>query len=186
MTISEIYNAVLKKTEAQIKLLKIEHVDFNDVVNDAFIRVKEEKQQVNINTLYKAVNNLLMEYKHAKQLDKQLYIGQRSANCGKCATQKPVSEFGITTRKKFKKQYIQFYCHECQAEIMSDYRKTQKGKAADRSAKLKYYSTTKGAEARKRASKKQTETTDRRSYYKQWYEKKKLRSQAARQGNTGL
>lgn len=93
-------------------------IDFNDLVNDAYLQVLQEGKQLNFENLKEVLFKVSNCYRNENNLRNEIDIKHtQSKFCKKCNEDKPIAAFGITIRRRTNKKIIQNYCASCLARI---------------------------------------------------------------------
>lgn len=102
-------------------------IQFDDLVNDAYIKLVETNQSINSDNWIKCMNSIALEHgknKYSNSNEKEVSELQTSF-CRCCKEDKPIACFGITIRKKTNKKVVQSYCSECQRLKMIEHRRAK-------------------------------------------------------------
>ena len=123
--IEVIYDDAISYASFLIRQLKLSWLQPNDIVQDAYIIVYNNKELITSYSLKKAVKNLVYTNRgEVQSVSNEIKYKDTSKFCKSCKEEKPISCFGITTRNKGAKKVVQAYCYECLKIKMKKYRKT--------------------------------------------------------------
>lgn len=96
--------------------------DYNDLVNEAYLRVLEGNGELNLDNLTKAVNLISGEWRAEYSDYNEKKIAElQFVFCKKCKEDKPIASFGIIIRKKTGRKELQSKCSDCQRKVMEEH-----------------------------------------------------------------
>jgi len=113
-------------------------VDFDEWVNETYIRTVEAGLEPKMSNFTKYLSEVVNEYRNQKSDGSDRYITETQfIYCKKCKEDLPVALFGTTVRKATGKKVFQTYCSPCMKDKMKEHRKS-KPKISKRKNPLKY------------------------------------------------